>query len=93
MIVGHEPGYQRPAMIVSQDDLSRHGLPVVLPISRTRRGYPTHVELEQELPVVSYVQCEQIRVVSADRLIRPLSRAGDLALMRIDLILRRMLGL
>lgn len=91
--IGHEQGFQRPALIVSHTDMARYGLPVVLPVTRTRRGYPTHVELDGVLPVISYVQCEQIRTVSADRMIRPLGQVTDLTMRRIEEILRRILVL
>ncbi len=78
---------------MSHDELSRHGVPVVLPVTRTRRGYPTHVELDGVLPVVSYVQCELIRAVSVDRLIRPVASLDDADLAKIDAILRRILDL
>lgn len=90
---GHEPGFRRPAVVVSHDQLSRHGVPVVLPVTRTRRGYPTHVELDGVLPVVSYVQCELIRAVSVDRLIRPVASLDDADLAKIEAILRRILDL
>ena len=91
--IGHEQGYRRPALIISHDEMSRHGLPVVLPITRTKRGYPTHVELDDVLPITSYVQCEQIRTISAQRLIRPIGMVGDLTMLRIEQILRRILAL
>ena len=91
--IGHEQGFQRPALIVSHDEMARYGLPVVLPVTRTKRGYPTHVELDGVLPVTSYVQCEQIRTVSTERLIRPLGTINDLTLMHIEQILRRILML
>lgn len=91
--IGHEQGFRRPALIVSHDEMARHGLPVVVPITRTKRGYPTHVELEAELPVTSYVQCEQIRTISNRRLIRPVGTVGSLTMMRIEQILRRILAL
>lgn len=91
--IGHEQGFQRPALVVSHDEMSRHGLPIVLPVTRTKRGYATHVELEGVLPVTSYVQCEQIRTVSAKRLIRPLAALDSITLMRVELILRRILVL
>ena len=68
-------------------------VPIVLPLTRTRRGYPTHVELDGVLPVVSYVQCELIRAVSADRLIRPVGSLDTAHLTKIDTILRRILDL
>jgi mRNA interferase MazF len=91
--IGHEQGFRRPALIVSHDEMARHGLPVVLPITRTKRGYPTHLELDDVLPVTSYVQCEQIRVISVQRLIRPVGTVGSLTMMRIEQILRRILAL
>jgi mRNA interferase MazF len=89
--IGHEQGFQRPAVIVSHDEMTRYGLPVVLPVTRTKRGYPTHVEIDGVLPVTSYIQCEQIRTVSTDRMIRPLGSISDLTLMRVEQILRRIL--
>ena len=91
--IGHEPGFRRPAVVVSHPELNRHGVPIVLPVTRTRRGYPTHVELDGVLPVVSYVQCELIRAVSADRLIRPVASLDPAHLAKIDAILRRILDL
>lgn len=91
--VGHEQGFRRPALVVSHDEISRHGLPIVLPITRTKRGYATHIELEGVLPVTSYIQCEQVRTVSAQRLVRPLASLDELTLSRVDVILRRILAL
>lgn len=91
--VGHEPEFRRPAVVLSHDELSRHGVPIVLPVTRTRRGYPTHVELDGVLPIVSYVQCELIRAVSKDRLIRRVASLDVVHLGRIETILRRLLDL
>ena len=91
--IGHEQGFRRPAVIVSHDEMSRHGLPIVLPVTRTKRGYATHVELDDVLPVTSYVQCEQIRTVSANRLIRRVASIDGVQIAQIDQILRRILDL
>lgn len=91
--VGHEPGFRRPAVVVSHDELNRFGTPVVLPITRTARGYPTHVELASALPVTSYVQCELIRAVSVERLVRHLARLDAVDVGRLDQVLRRILAL
>jgi mRNA interferase MazF len=90
--IGHEQGFRRPAVLISHDDLSRYGVPIVLPVTRTKRGYATHVELDGVLPVTSYVQCEQIRAVSHERLIRRVATLDQLHLAQIELILRRILG-
>jgi mRNA interferase MazF len=91
--IGHEPGFRRPAVVVSRRELSRHCVPIVVPVTRTHRGYPTHVELDGVLPVVSYVQCELIRAVSADRLIRPVASLDAAHLVLIEAILRRILDI
>ena len=91
--VGHEPAFQRPALVVSPEVFNRHGTPIVAPITRTRRGYPTHVELDGALPVTSYVQCELIRAVSDQRVMRHLGRVDDAVMSRVGLILRRIMAL
>ena len=91
--VGHEPAFRRPAVIISAPELSRFGLPVVLPVTRTRRGYPTHIELDGVLPVTSYVQCEQIRAIPSERLIRPVGALDSVILLKVETILRRILAL
>jgi mRNA interferase MazF len=91
--IGHEQGFLRPALVVCHDELARYGLPIVLPVTRTRRGYPTHIELEGVLPVTSYVQCEQIRTISAERMVRPLGSVDETTLMRVEQVLRRILVL
>jgi mRNA interferase MazF len=64
-----------------------------LPVTRAERGYPTHVEFDGVLSVTSYVQGDQIRTVSAERMFRPPGSISDLTLMRIEQILRRILML
>ncbi|THV42636.1 type II toxin-antitoxin system PemK/MazF family toxin [Glycomyces buryatensis] len=91
--IGHEQGDRRPVVIVSRDEMSRFGIPVVVPVSRTRKEYPTHVELEGVLPVTSYVQCEHLRTVSTERFIRHVGTVDGIHMMKIELVLRRILGL
>jgi mRNA interferase MazF len=79
--------------VVSHDSLNGFEVPVVLPITRTRRGYPTHVELDGVLGEVCYVQCELVTAVSAKRLGRKLGRIGIVELAEIEKILRRILVL
>ena len=91
--IGSEQGFNRPAVIISASEMSRFGLPIMLPITRTRLGYATHVELEKALPVTSYVQCEQIRVVSTERLIRQVGTVDGVDVIRIENVIRRILQL
>lgn len=90
--VGHEPGSVRPAVMVSADQTAEYDLPVVLPISRTRRGYGTHIEVELG-GQPSYVQCELICVRSAQRLIHQVGELDPIAMLQIETILRRLLKL
>ncbi len=91
--VGHEPAYRRPAVVISHDQLNRHGIVIVLPVTRTQRGYPTHVVLDGVLPVVSYVQCELVRAVSAERLVRKVGSLDIVDQTAVDAIVRRLLAL
>lgn len=91
--IGHEAGFRRPAVVVSPSLLNRHGVVLVTPVTRTRRGYPTHVELDAVLPVTSYAQCELLRSVPPERFVRHVGDADEVHLTQIRLVLRRLLGL
>ena len=92
--VGHEAAFERPALVVSHDRLAQLGLVTVLAVTRTRLGWPSHVEVdpaESGLRETSYVQSEQVRTISTRRITRvvgplPLAtvRAVE-ALVRINL--------
>ena len=62
-------------------------------MTRTRRGYPTHIELDGVLPVTSYVQCEQIRAIPSERLIRQVGALDSVILLKVETMLRRILAL
>lgn len=75
--VGHEQGYRRPALIVSADGLnrSRAELVIVVPVTTTRRGLPSHIEIESGasgLTHTSYAKTEDVKSVSTRRLIQRL---------------------
>ena len=70
---GHEQDLLRPAVVVSSDGFNRSAaeLVIVLPVTRTSRGVPFHVEVdppEGGLRAKSYVLCDQIRTVAKERL-------------------------
>jgi len=70
---GHEQDLVRPAVIVSADSFNRGaaGLVMVLPLTRTQRAIPFHVEVrppEGGLRSTSYVLCDQIRTIAMERL-------------------------
>ncbi|TAM70708.1 MAG: type II toxin-antitoxin system PemK/MazF family toxin [Microbacteriaceae bacterium] len=94
--VGHEQAFIRPVVVVSADPWLDSNPPVitVVPMTRTRSGRATHVELEpglSGLKATSYVKCEDIRAISPARIRRHFGRIDSVALLRIDTILRRIL--
>ena len=96
--VGHEPGWVRPALVLSADGWNASAQKVtVLPLTRTRLGYPTRVELQATpgngLDDVSYVCCEDVRTVSSARLVRRSGSVDGLALLDVERVVRRFLGL
>ena len=94
--IGHEAGLSRPAVVVSHDRLAQVGLITVLPLTRTRLGWPSHVEIEPAesgLRETSYVQTEQIRTISTERVTRILSRLPIASLNAVDGLLRTNLAL
>lgn len=94
--IGHEAGSARPGLVMSDDPANVHGLVVLCPVTRTRRAYPTHIELEpggSGLQATSYVQAEQVRTVSTQRLSRRLGTADPAALAQVERSLRFLLRL
>jgi mRNA interferase MazF len=91
--VGHEPGYPRPALIVSDNRINVLGLPFVIPITSTPRRYPTRIEIDGVLPKVSCLECEQLRSISDKRLIKRLGTVDESTLAYARQILRNLLGL
>ncbi len=89
--IGHEAGFERPALVVSHDSLAVTGLVVVCAVTRTRHGWPSHVEIEPAqsgLPEVSYVQTEQLRTISTQRLMSTVGHLDVVALVAVETRLR-----
>ena len=91
--VGQEQAGRRPAVVVSVNSLneSKAGVVILVPITRTRRNLPSHVELEpgaSGLSEVSYAKCEDIKSVSEYRLITHIGSITEEASFQI----RRILG-
>ncbi|NYH53814.1 MULTISPECIES: type II toxin-antitoxin system PemK/MazF family toxin [Nocardiopsis] len=96
--IGHEQALRRPVLVVSAQPWLDSRPPVVtaLPLTRTHRRSPTHVEVEpgaSGLKETSYVKCEDLRAVSPLRLERRFGAVDELVLLRTDTILRRLLAL
>lgn len=96
--VGHEPAFRRPAVVVSVDILNNGpgALVVVVPVTTTGYGLRSHVELEPDgsgLDHTSYARCDQLRVVSVERLSSRLGMVGPGQMRAIELALRFVLDL
>ncbi len=71
--IGHEPAFRRPAVVVSVDMLNNGPgrLVVVVPVTSAAYGLRSLVEIEpgrSGLGHTSYARCDQLRVISTDRL-------------------------
>jgi len=96
--VGHEPASRRPAAVVSVDILNNGpcGLVVVVPITTASYGLRSHVELKPEgsgLDRISFARCDQLRVVSVERLSSRQGIIGPERIQAIDQALRFVLDL
>ena len=96
--IGHEPGFTRPAVVVSVDIINNGPgeLVSVVPISSKFYGLRSHVELEpgtSGLDHVSYARCDQIRTISTRRLSIRLGEATQDEVHKISQALRFILDL
>jgi len=96
--VGREQSGRRPAVVVSADPLneSRAGVVIVVPCTTTRRGLPSHIEIEpgrSGLDDVIYAKCEDVKSVSEQRLVTRLGSVVDETLFAIARALRFLLDL
>jgi mRNA interferase MazF len=94
--VGREQSGRRPAVVVSADLLndSRAGVVVVVPITTTYRGLPSHIEIDlgsSGLDEASYAKCEDVKSISEQRLITRLGAVGDDVMFRAARALRFLL--
>jgi mRNA interferase MazF len=79
--IGHEPAFLRPAVVVSADILNNGPgeLVAIVPMTSASYGLRSHVEVApgvSGLDRPSYARCDQVRVISTERI---RVRRGDLA--------------
>lgn len=96
--VGREQAGMRPAVVVSTDALNEGpaGVILVIPLTSTRRGLPSHVEIESGesgLDNPSYAKCEDVKSVSEERLVDRLGFAGPGPMLSMGRVLRYLLEL
>ena len=85
---GHEQGGTRPVLVVSTNGFNRMRaeLVAIAPLSRTIRPVRSHVliePLEGGLVASSDVLCEQLRVISQERLSQRRGRVSEATLARV----------
>lgn len=95
---GHEQGGRRPVLVVSVDLFNQGpaGLCIVLPITSRDRGIPSHVPMhppEGGLTTRSVIQCEAIRSISSDRLVKRWGVVSPARMGQVEDWLRPLLGL
>jgi mRNA interferase MazF len=97
-LIGHEQAGLRPALVISVD-LFNEGpaeLVVLIPLTRTARKIRWHVAVappEGGLTSTSYIQCENLRSVSRQRLRRRRGRVTDDTMLQVEDRLNILLGL
>ncbi len=96
--VGREQAGRRPALVLSSDLLNDgpSGVVMVVPLTTTRRGLPSHIEIEpgdSGLAEVSYAKCEDLKSVSVQRLVDRMGVAGPDVVFQAGRVLRYLLDL
>ena len=79
-------GKSRPVLVVSRDDPRRARLlTTVAAITRTARGLPSEVELDERdgLPVACVANCDDLTKITKERLIRRVGRLSQVKLMEL----------
>lgn len=93
-----EPGKNRPAIVVSVDEISaglEDELLVVVPLSSSRAPSPLRPEIspEEGIDSPSAAVCRGVRAVARSRLLRPLGKARPETLSGIEHALGLVLGI
>ena len=61
---GHEQKGYRPALIISRNQYNERASTVVAcPITRTRKGLPIHMDLDERTNTQGVVLCDQVRAI------------------------------
>ena len=90
---GREQAGARPVLVLSEELTA---IIIVCPISSTSRRIQSYVEIippEGGLDHTSVVMCDQVRAISTDRFGCRLGIVSQDTIVRVDNILRRILGL
>ena len=59
---GHEQKGRRPAIVVSNNTFNQFTkIGIVCPITKTNRGFPLHVQLDERTKTSGVIMCEQVK--------------------------------
>lgn len=95
---GHEQGGKRPVLVISADiyNSGPAGLVVVLPLTKTHRGIPLHLQIappEGGIKSASSILCDAVRSISKDRLVKRWGAVSKTVLLGIEDRIKILLGL
>lgn len=95
---GHEQAGQRPVLVISEDAFNKGmaGLVIVLPITSTYRGVPSHVPIkppEGGTKNPSVILCEAVRSIAKERLVSRWDKVSSVTLAAVEDRLRILMGL
>jgi mRNA interferase MazF len=95
--VGHEQAGARPILILSVDRFNKSKAELVIGLTLTskRKGNPLHIEIhtpEGGVDSVSYIQCENIRTLSKERLTQLWGKVSADTLKKVEELLKPLLG-
>ena len=95
--IGREQAGRRPAVIVSDDLMNAgpSGLVIVVPLTSRRRDLPSHVEIDPAagLDAPSYAKCEDVKSISAERLMHAIGAMSHVEIDQMTVILARLLSI
>ncbi len=95
---GHEQAGQGPVLVISEDIFNKGpaDLVIVLPITSTHRGVPSHVPIkppEGGVKNSSVILCEAVRSIAKERLLRRWGKVYLSTLVAVEDRLRILMGL
>lgn len=95
---GHEQAGRRPALVLSTDRFNQSlaGLLIVLPLTSKAKTIRSHVRIappEAGLKLQSYIKCEDIRSVAAERFSRRWGRVAPATMRAVEERVRVLLEL
>jgi len=65
---GHEQAGYRPALVVSCKTFNNTTqMPIVCPITNTKRAFPFHITLDERTITTGVIQCEQVKTLDIDK--------------------------